>query len=53
LTRAEHQALLRLTDRLEKREARRLQALVDLAALRAQSLRQVMRDLGLPEKSHG
>lgn len=53
LTNEEQRTLLRLTDQLEKREAQRLQVLADLAALRRQSLRKVMKDLGLPEKSHG
>jgi hypothetical protein len=53
LNAAEHQQLIRLTDELEQREAKRLQALVKLAKLRKQSLTDLMRSLGLPGKNDG
>src|SRR5262249_2916481 len=53
LTRDEHRRLLRLSDQLENREASRLEALVQLANLRKCSLRALMKDLGLPAKTHG
>ena len=49
LTAAENQELIRLTDQVEKKEAKRLQALVQLACLRKQTLTSLMKDLGLPE----
>jgi hypothetical protein len=45
---AEHRELIKLTDDLERRETKRLRALVMLAKLRKQSLRDLMTDLGLP-----
>jgi hypothetical protein len=47
----EHLELIRLTDQLERREAKRLQALVKLAKLRRQPLASLMKDLGLPGKA--
>jgi hypothetical protein len=47
----EHLELIRLTDQLERREAKRLQALVKLAELRRQPLASLMQDLGLPGKA--
>jgi hypothetical protein len=51
LTAAEHRELIAMTDEVERKEAKRLQALVKLAKLRKQSLRDVMKDLGLPGKT--
>jgi hypothetical protein len=48
---AEHRELIGMTDEVERREAKRLQALVKLAKLRKQSLTDVMMDLGLPGKT--
>lgn len=48
LTKDEHRQLLRLSDQLEKREVKRLQALVQLSKLRNRLLRTLMQDLGLP-----
>jgi hypothetical protein len=53
LSAAEHRRLLGLTDQLERREAKRLYALVRLAKLRKQPLSDLMRDLGLPGKNDG
>jgi hypothetical protein len=53
LTAAEHRELLRISDQLEKREAKRLQALVKLAKLRKQSLTELMTTLGLPGPADG
>jgi hypothetical protein len=47
----EHLELIRLTDQVERREAKRLQALVKLAKLRRQPLASLMKDLGLPGKT--
>lgn len=44
---AEHRELIRLTDQLEAREAKRLQALVRLAKPRKQSLPDLVKALGL------
>ncbi len=44
--------LIKLTDELERCEAKRLRALVKLAKLRKQSLRDLMEDLGLPGASN-
>lgn len=52
LTTEQHRELLRLTDQFEQREAKRLQALVQLADLRQQPLRSLMKDLGLSAKTH-
>jgi hypothetical protein len=51
LSAAEHRELIRLTDEVERREAKRLRALVKLAELRKQPLASLMKDLGLPGKS--
>ena len=53
LSAAEHRELIRLTDQLERREAKRLQVLVRLAKLRNQSLTDLMTSLGLPGKADG
>jgi hypothetical protein len=53
LTPAEHRELIRLTDVMERREAKRLQALIKLARLRKKSLRDLIEDLGLPSRSDG
>jgi hypothetical protein len=45
---AEHRELINLTDEVERREGKRLGALVKLAKLRKQSLGDLMQDLGLP-----
>lgn len=52
LTPEEHAELLRLTDQLERQEAERLQALVDLAQLRKTSLRKLMDELGIQAPVH-
>lgn len=52
LNKGEHKELVRLTDQVEGREAKRMQALVQLAGLRKQSLRSLMKDLGLMASSH-
>ena len=52
LTKVEHRELLRLTDQIEQREAKRMQALVQLAKLRQRSLRGLMKELGLTAKTH-
>jgi len=51
LSAEEHLELIRLTDQVERREAKRLQALVKLAKLRRQPLTSLMKDLGLPGKT--
>jgi hypothetical protein len=48
---AEHRELIGMTDEIEQKEVKRLQAVVKLAKLRKQSLRDVMKDLGLPGKT--
>ncbi len=53
LSTAEHRELIQLTDQVEKKEAKRLQALVKLAKLRKQTLKGVMTELGLPEAADG
>ena len=50
LSTEEHQELILLTDQLERREAKRLQALVKLAGLRKMSLSDLMTSLDLPGK---
>jgi hypothetical protein len=47
LTQNEHEELLRLTDEVEKRQAERLEALVELARLRDVPLRELMQTLGI------
>jgi hypothetical protein len=51
LSAAEHRELIRLTDQVERREAKRLRALVKLAKLRRQPLTRLMKALGLPGKT--
>ena len=53
LSTAQHRELIRLTDQLERREAKRLQALAKLAKLRKQSLRNLMTALGLSGMTDG
>jgi hypothetical protein len=53
LTPEEHRELIRLTDQVERREAKRLQALLKLAKIRKQSLAQLMKALGLPGRTDG
>jgi hypothetical protein len=48
----EHRELLRLTQRAENRETKRVDALLKLARLRNQSLDQLMKDLGIPAQRH-
>jgi hypothetical protein len=52
LTDVEHRELLRLTQRAENRETKRVDALLKLARLRNQSLDQLMKDLGIPAQRH-
>ena len=51
LTDAEHRELLRLTQRAETQEAKRVAALLKLARLRGQPLTHVLKDLGIPAHS--
>lgn len=51
LSEKERTELIKLTDQIEKKEAKRLAALVELAKLRGKSLRDQMRELGLPVES--
>ena len=53
LTPTELEELIPLTNRLERQEAKRLKALVKLANLREQSLRSLMKELGLPRPTNG
>ncbi|MBI1831437.1 MAG: hypothetical protein HYR84_08310 [Planctomycetes bacterium] len=53
LSAAEHRELIHLTDQIERKEAKRLQALVKLAKLRKMPLRSLMKDLGLPGGADG
>jgi hypothetical protein len=52
LTDEEHKQLVRLGEEVERREASRLETLVELASLRQKTLLEVMRDLGLSSYSH-
>ncbi len=52
ITSRERAQLLRLTETLEKLAAERLEALIELAALRQTSVPKLMEELGLPESSH-
>jgi protein tyrosine/serine phosphatase len=47
LSEVEYEELLELADSIEKDHLRRMELLADLAALRGQSLDQVMHDLGI------
>ena len=51
LTTTEHRELIRLADQVERLEAKRLRALVQLADLRKQPLTTLMKELGLPGKA--
>jgi hypothetical protein len=53
LTPDEHRELLGLGDEVEQREARRLEALVELAAIRQVPLTVLMGQLGLAAQGHG
>ncbi len=48
---AEHRELIGMTDEVERREAKRLRALVKLVKLRKQPLTDIMTLLGLPGKT--
>jgi hypothetical protein len=52
LTDAEHRELLRLTQRAETQEAKRVATLLKLAQLRNQPLTRLLKDLGIPAHSH-
>lgn len=52
LSRSEHRELLRLTQEVEKQEAKRVQALLKLADIRKTSLSALMKGLGLPSHSN-
>lgn len=47
LTEAEHQELLRLTNRIEKADARRIELIAELARLKGQTFDEVIKDLGI------
>jgi hypothetical protein len=47
LTQTEHQQLIVMSDRLEKLNVQRIQALIQLASLRHQSLPELMKSLGI------
>lgn len=49
----EQEELLRLTDRAEELEARRVEALVELARLRGQPLAALLKDPGIPAAADG
>ena len=53
LSKTELKELIHLTDKVERQEAKRLKALVSLANLRGQSLRSLMKELGLPWRTNG
>jgi hypothetical protein len=53
LTGEEHRELLALGDEVERREARRLEALTELAAIRQVPLTVLMGQLGLAAQRHG
>ena len=52
LSESEYAELLRLSDVIDKRHAQRMEALAHLAALRGQSLDEVMRTLGIAPRHH-
>jgi hypothetical protein len=52
LTPRERRRLLRLTDELERLAAKRLQALIELAALRRTSVPKLMNEMGLGEAAY-
>jgi hypothetical protein len=52
LTPEEHQELIRLTEDIEKSDAKRLQYLLELAALRNLSLDELTRQLGIHPIPH-
>jgi hypothetical protein len=49
LTDEEQQQLIKISDRLENANVRRMQALIELSDLRGQSLSIIMQELGIPE----
>ncbi|MBD2112005.1 MULTISPECIES: hypothetical protein [Cyanophyceae] len=53
LTADEHHRLIEISDQIEALNVERIQALVQLAALRQQSLENVMDDLGIKPIVHG
>jgi len=53
LTPSEYQELLRLSDRVERFEVQRLEALTQLAQLRGLSLKSLIKALGLQSPSNG
>jgi hypothetical protein len=53
LTKAEHEELTGLLERVEVLDAERMSALIELAALRSATLEEVMKQLGFPSKLHG
>jgi hypothetical protein len=53
ITRPEQVQLLRLTDELERLGAQRLEALIELAAVRKTSVARLMREMGLAEAGYG
>lgn len=53
LSKTELDELIHLTDNVERKEAKRLNALVKLANLRKQSLTSLMKELGLPRPTNG
>ena len=53
LTTDEHHRLIEISDQIEALNAGRIQALVQLAALRQQSLENVMDDLGIKPVVYG
>ena len=52
LTHDEHEELLRLTDQIERADARRAKYMAELARLRGISLRALMEDLGIRPPAH-
>ena len=52
ITQSERRELLRLTNELERLAARRLKALIDLAALRKTSVNKLMHEMGLTEAAY-
>jgi len=53
LTKKEHRELLLLCDELERQGAARLQALMELAALRETTVGELMDEMGLQEAAYG
>jgi hypothetical protein len=53
LTKAEHEELVGLLERIEELDAERMSTLVDLATLRGVTLEDMMKQLGFPPNLHG